>query len=73
MQAFTARHPELLVHWMDVIGQRLLAREAARLLDVPHASPQVILVEAGAAVWDASHMGVTADAVERALSRFQDA
>jgi hypothetical protein len=33
----------------------------------------VILVEAGAAVWDASHMGVTADAVERALSRFQDA
>jgi bacillithiol system protein YtxJ len=72
MQAFTARHPELLVHWMDVIGQRLLAREAARLLDVPHASPQVILVEEGAAVWDASHMGVTADAVERALGRFRE-
>lgn len=66
MEGFARRHPDVPVYWLDVIGQRPLAREAARLLDVPHASPQAMVVEDGAAIWDASHMGVTADAVERA-------
>lgn len=66
VEAFARRHPEVPVYWMDVLAQRPLARESARLLGVPHASPQALLVDGGAAVWDASHMGVTADAVERA-------
>ena len=67
MKAFARRHSAVPVYWVDVVGQRPLSLEAARLLEIPHASPQVIVVENGAATWDASHMGVTADAVERAV------
>lgn len=67
VQAFRAKGPDIPVYWLDVIAQRELAREVARLLDVPHASPQAILVEDGVAVWDASHMGVRADLLERAV------
>ncbi len=68
VQAFRAKGPDVPVYWLDVIAQRPLAQEAARLLGVPHASPQAILVEDGVAVWDASHMGVRADLMERALA-----
>lgn len=67
MEAFARRRTEVPVYWVDVIGQRALSLDAARRLGVVHASPQAILVVAGEAVWDASHMGVTADAVDRAV------
>ena len=67
MEAFARQRDDVPVYWLDVIGQRPLSQEAARLLGVPHASPQALVVEDGEARWDASHMGVTADAVERAV------
>ena len=46
-----------------------VSREAAARLGVPHRSPQVILVRDGAAVWDVSHLQITADAVGAATDR----
>ena len=69
MEAFAHQRTDVPVYWLDVLGQRPLSQEAARRLGIPHASPQVIVVEGGEAAWDASHMGVTADAVERAVGR----
>lgn len=69
MEAFARTHPDVPVYWLDVLEQRPLSQEAARRLGVPHASPQAIVVKEGTPSWDASHMGVTADAVERAVGR----
>lgn len=48
------------VYLVDVIDDREVSARAAELLDVPHQSPQAILVEDGAAIWDASHFSVSA-------------
>ena len=47
---------------------RDISREVATRTSVRHESPQALLLRNGIAVWSASHYGVTADAVERALS-----
>ena len=60
-------HPELPIYVVDVLGQRGLSRDLAARLDVPHASPQVILLRQGKAVWDASHLGVTHGGLSRVL------
>ena len=48
---------------------RDVSNEASARLGIPHRSPQVILVRNGAAVWDASHMQITAEALATATSR----
>ena len=53
VQQFAASHPEVPVYTVDVVGARALSRLAAERLTVQHESPQAILVEQGAAVWDA--------------------
>jgi bacillithiol system protein YtxJ len=66
----TAERPELPVYVLDVRAQRALAREVAERLDVRHESPQAILLRAGTPVWHASHYGVTARALERAMAEY---
>lgn len=51
------------VFLVDVIEERDLSRTIADRLGIPHQSPQVILVSGGAAVWHASHGGVSAEAL----------
>ena len=68
VEAFAGGRPDVPVFWVDVLRQRPLSRALARRLEVPHASPQVILLERGEPVWDASHMAV-ARAIERAVDR----
>jgi bacillithiol system protein YtxJ len=63
-----AVHSELPVHVLDVHAQRPLARYVAEHLDVRHESPQVILLRRGVVLWHASHYGVTARAVSRAVA-----
>ncbi len=67
VEAFHRANAEVPVYWVDVIGQRPLSQDMAHRLDVPHASPQVILMAEGEPVWDASHMGVNQSSIERAV------
>ena len=67
VQQFAASHPEIPVYMIDVVGDRPLSRSAAERLAIQHESPQAILIEAGKAVWDASHFRVSCDRIERAL------
>lgn len=46
---------------------RDVSREVESRTGVRHESPQALIIRDGAAVWTASHFGVTTDAVERAL------
>jgi len=62
---FAEGHPDMPVYWLDVIGHQALARTVARVLEVDHESPQVILLADGRAVWSASHWEVRAQDLEQ--------
>ena len=53
---------------IDVRVAREVTAELARRTGVRHESPQVLLLRDGRAAWSASHGGVRAAAVERALA-----
>lgn len=61
---FAEGHPNVPVYWLDVIGHQALARTVARVLEVAHESPQIILLAGGRAVWSASHWEVRAQDLE---------
>lgn len=66
---FAEANPAVPVYQVDVIEARGLSRRLAEGLGVRHASPQVILLRGGTAVWATSHLGVTTDALEGAVRR----
>ncbi len=52
---------------IDVSRQHDLSREIERRTGVRHESPQLILIQDGGAVWDASHSSIQRKSIERAL------
>lgn len=68
VERFAAGHPDVPVVMIDVVADRALSNRVAESLGVFHQSPQAIVVRAGEAVWDASHLGVTAGAIETAVA-----
>jgi bacillithiol system protein YtxJ len=48
---------------------RDVSNDIARRFGVRHESPQVLLVQAGKVVWQASHYRVTAESISAALAR----
>lgn len=66
VRRFAGERPGTPVYVLDVIRQRALAREVERRLGIRHESPQAIVLRDGVPVWDASHRGVTAEALRSA-------
>jgi bacillithiol system protein YtxJ len=64
---FAEANPGVPVYGVDVLNERGLSRGLAEALGVRHASPQAILLRGGSPVWVASHLGVTAAALEGAV------
>lgn len=58
-QAFLAEHADVETLFVDVVGDRPVARGLAEACGVAHASPQAILFDEGQPVWDASHGDIT--------------
>jgi len=56
------------VYVVDVRRSRPVSQAVAERLKVRHESPQALLVQHGIVRWHRSHAGVTAAAIERALS-----
>ena len=65
---FADANPDVPVWQVDVVRQRELSRRVAAELGTPHASPQVILLCRGRAVWTASHFAITRRALEGAVA-----
>jgi len=63
VDAFVATHPDIPVHRVLVVEQRPVSLSIAERLEVAHASPQIILIRDGRAVWDTSHLAVTVEAM----------
>jgi bacillithiol system protein YtxJ len=55
------------VYQIIVHDERELSEAVAEELGVRHASPQVILVDGAAAVWHASHHGISTEAIRDAV------
>lgn len=53
-----------LVH---VIESRPISNAITARLNVPHQSPQLLLVKGDTVIWDTSHAGITEDAIKDAL------
>ena len=68
-QAFSgqADHNAVTCARVLVVEHRLVSLWFADALGVTHASPQVILIIDGTAVWNASHLGITVNAIRKAL------
>ena len=47
------------VYFLDLIRYRDISQEVAAAFNVPHESPQVLLINQGECVYDASHMMVS--------------
>jgi len=63
VRKFLVAHEEVRVHVVDVLGSRELSLAIADRLDVPHQSPQVIVLRGGKVAWHASHFSITASAL----------
>jgi bacillithiol system protein YtxJ len=64
---------EIDVLVVNVLTHRLLSQTIARTFGVRHESPQAILLVQGRAIWNGSHVRVTAESVTRALSASRQA
>ncbi|MFN7960493.1 MAG: bacillithiol system redox-active protein YtxJ [Thermoanaerobaculia bacterium] len=53
---------------VEIQRARDVSKEIARLTGVQHESPQVILLRDGRPVWNASHLDITEQALEDALT-----
>jgi bacillithiol system protein YtxJ len=68
VNAFVASNPDVPVWMVDVLAQRPLSQRLEAMLGVEHESPQVIVVQRGAPVWNASHRRVTRARMQDAMT-----
>ncbi len=46
-------------YYLDLIANRDISDEIASVFNVPHESPQVLVIKDGKCIYDQSHMGIT--------------
>lgn len=69
MTYFSQGNPNVPIYVVDVIRQRWLSQSIAERFDIEHESPQVIVLRNGRPIFDASHRGVSAHALEQEVER----
>jgi bacillithiol system protein YtxJ len=67
IQKFSDKHPDVVVYILEVREQRPLSQKVAAHFDIPHQSPQAIVIQKGKAIWHASHFDITAGKVAAAF------
>ncbi|QCR23863.1 bacillithiol system redox-active protein YtxJ [Pontibacter sp. SGAir0037] len=55
-------------YYLDLLSYRPVSNEIAEVLQVRHESPQLLLVQDGVCTYNASHMGISADALKKKLN-----
>jgi len=63
---FTEEHQSLKVYYLDLLRYRNVSNEIAKVFDVVHESPQILVIRNEISVFNASHY----DILEINLSRF---
>lgn len=71
MEQFLRVHKNAPVYLVKVIESRPVSNAIAKMTNIQHESPQVIVLQRGKPVWHASHYDITAVEIEQALVHFQ--
>jgi bacillithiol system protein YtxJ len=66
-EAFLKGRAQLQSGWIDVIADRALSDEVAARTQIPHASPQALLLLQGRVTWKATHGAINLDALAGAV------
>ena len=53
------------IYYLDLLRYRAVSNEVAARLRVMHESPQLLLIQDGVCTYDASHLGIRAEAVSQ--------
>ncbi len=59
---------DIETYYLDLLQHRDISRQIADTFNVYHESPQVLLISEGACIYDASHLDITVDELQEALS-----
>ncbi|MDZ4846013.1 MAG: bacillithiol system redox-active protein YtxJ [Chitinophagales bacterium] len=62
-------HGEIEFYYLDVIQYRELSRSIAEQLEVPHQSPQMLLIKDGKCLYHSSHLFISLDEAARTLAK----
>jgi bacillithiol system protein YtxJ len=55
----TADEDKVLPYFLDLIANRPLSDQIEKEFNIPHESPQVIIIRDGKSVYDSSHFGIS--------------
>ncbi len=55
-------------YYLDLIANRAVSGQIASQFDVPHQSPQVLVISKGECIYDASHFEISFDDIRQQLS-----
>jgi bacillithiol system protein YtxJ len=59
-----AAAPEgLTFYYLDLIAYRALSNKVAEIYNIPHESPQLLLIRNGECIYDESHTGILMDEI----------
>lgn len=60
-------------YYLDLIAYRSLSGRVAAEFDIPHQSPQVLLISKGECIYDASHFEISFEEISRQLREIETA
>jgi len=66
---YDIEHGHLGFYYLDLISFRQISNEIAHRFNVPHQSPQIVLLRHGRAVYNASHHMINVDAIKEHLEK----
>lgn len=55
-------------YYLDLIAYRNLSNQVSSAFDVPHQSPQILVIKNGECVYDESHSAITMDEIEEMVA-----
>ena len=53
-------------YYLDLISLRNISSKTAEVFDVQHESPQVLLIDKGSCIYNASHMSISYEEIKKA-------
>ncbi|TDB60040.1 bacillithiol system redox-active protein YtxJ [Arundinibacter roseus] len=55
-------------YYLDLIANRTVSAKVAATFDIPHQSPQILLISRGECIYDASHFDINFAEIQQQLS-----
>lgn len=60
-------HDEIEAYYLDLLNHRNVSNAVASTFNIPHESPQILLIQDGHCIFDTSHLDITVEGIRRQL------